>query len=224
MELLFKEVFDLAGSLICHQLPERSLMAGNMVLPVCARDTGLYAGVLTAFAYLAITRRLDAQRPPGLAAAVAMTVLMAPMVFDGALSYAGLIDTNNTARLFTGLFFGMPIPILLAPVANFDAEGPNDRPVLKKWTEMMIVYGAGILIGVLLLHGLIPYIIAGLIYVGGFLSLISRIVYTLIRRSGLRSKWRLRAMTVLVSALAVTALYFLSSYILQPLKEMLLAC
>lgn len=199
-------------------------MAGNMVLPVCARDTGLYAGVLTAFAYLAITRRLDAQRPPGLAAAVAMTVLMAPMVFDGALSYAGLIDTNNTARLFTGLFFGMPIPILLAPVANFDAEGPNDRPVLKKWTEMMIVYGAGILIGVLLLHGLIPYIIAGLIYVGGFLSLISRIVYTLIRRSGLRSKWRLRAMTVLVSALAVTALYFLSSYILQPLKEMLLAC
>ena len=136
MELLFKEVFDLAGSLICHQLPERSLMAGNMVLPVCARDTGLYAGVLTAFAYLAITRRLDAQRPPGLAAAVAMTVLMAPMVFDGALSYGP--DRTNNSKTVHRLVFGMPIPYCshLSPILT---QRGRMTACTGKMDEMMIV-------------------------------------------------------------------------------------
>jgi len=223
MDLLLKEIFDLAGSLICHQLPERSLMAGGLVLPVCARDMGIYAGIFTAFAYLAVTRRLGAQRPPGLAAAVAMTVMMVPMMLDGVLSYAGFIETNNTARLFTGLFFGLPVPILLVPAANFSAYGHNDRPVLKSWTEVIIVYGAGILICASILHGLMPYAAAGLMYVTGLLALISRIIFTVVRRSSTGSKWRIRTVTVLGSASALIFLYVLSSYILQPLKEMLLA-
>ena len=221
MDVFFRELFDLAGSLICHQLPDRSLTAGGVFLPVCARDTGIYAGIFTSFAYLAATRRLNAQRPPGLGTATAMAAMMAPMMFDGILSYTGLIETNNTIRLFTGLFFGLPIPILLVPAAHFDADGQNIRQVLKQWTDLIVVYGAGILACILLLHGLVPYIAAGFIYIAGFLCLITRIIYTLARRSGLRSRWKLYAATVLGSASALAFLYFLSSYILQPLKEML---
>ena len=36
------------GSLICHQLPERSFYFGGAQLPVCARCTGLYAGAAIA--------------------------------------------------------------------------------------------------------------------------------------------------------------------------------
>jgi len=223
MDLLWKEVFDWAGSLICHQLPERSLMAGDLVLPVCARDMGIYAGIFTAFAYLAVMRRFGAQRPPGLAASVGMTVMMLPMMLDGVLSYAGIIETNNTVRLFTGLFFGLPVPILLVPAANFSVYGRNDRPVLKNWTELIVVYVAGILICASILHGLMPYAAAGLMYVAGLLSLISRIIFTVVRRSSTGSKWRIRIATVLGSASALIFLYVLSSYILQPLKEMLLA-
>jgi uncharacterized membrane protein len=221
MDVFLRELFDLAGSLICHQLSDRSLTAGGVVLPVCARDTGIYVGIFTAFVYLAVTRRLNAQRPPGLGTAIVMAVMMAPMMFDGALSYTGIIETNNAVRLFTGLFFGLPIPILLVPAAHFDADGQNIRQVLKQWTDLIVVYGAGILACILLLHGLVPYIAAGFIYVAGLLCLITRIVYTLVRRSGLRSGWKLCAATVLGSASTLTLLYFLSSYILQPLKEML---
>ncbi|HPZ06102.1 MAG TPA: DUF2085 domain-containing protein [Clostridiales bacterium] len=223
MNSLIKGIFDLAGSLICHQLPERSLTAGNLVLPVCARDTGIYAGIFTSFAYLIITRRLNAQRPPRIAAAVAMTVMMVPMMIDGALSYAGLIETNNIARLFTGLFFGLPIPILLVPAANFSSSGQNNVPVLKKWSELMIVYTTGILICVLLLHGLVPYFAAGFIYVAGLLALISRIIYTLVCRTITGSRRRLRALTALGSASTLVFLYLLSAYILQPLKDVLFA-
>lgn len=222
MDFLLKEVFDLAGSLICHQLPERTLTAGGLALPVCARDTGIYAGVFTAFAFLAVTRRLNAQKPPGLAPAIAMTVLMLPMALDGMLSYTGVIETNNIARLFTGLFFGLPIPILLVPAANFSADGRNEIPVLKRWTELFFVYGAGILICTLFLHGMIPYIAAGLIYVSGLLALISRFIYTLIRRNSSAGRWKIRAMTVVGSASALALLHVLSSCILQPLKEILL--
>ena len=33
-----------AGSLVCHQLPERSFHIGGVQMPVCARCVGLYAG------------------------------------------------------------------------------------------------------------------------------------------------------------------------------------
>jgi|CZCB01.1.fsa_nt_gi uncharacterized membrane protein len=222
MVSLLKEVFDLAGSLICHQLPERTLTAGGFMLPVCARDTGIYAGIFTAFAYLAITRRLDAQKPPGLAPTVAMTVMMVPMVLDGMLSYAGIIETNNAVRLFTGLFFGLPIPVLLVPAANFRPDGRNDIPVLKKWTELMIIYGAGLFVCISILYGKMHYIAAGLVYVTALLALVSRFVFTLIKRGSTAAMWKIRFMTALGSISALALLYILSSCVLQPLKELLL--
>ncbi|NLH96912.1 MAG: DUF2085 domain-containing protein [Clostridiaceae bacterium] len=219
---MLKEVFDLAGSLICHQLPERTLTAGGFMLPVCARDTGIYAGIFTAFAYLAITRRLDAQKPPGLAPTVAMTVMMVPMVLDGMLSYAGIIETNNAVRLFTGLFFGLPIPVLLVPAANFRPDGRNDIPVLKKWTELMIIYGAGLFVCISILYGKMHYIAAGLVYVTALLALVSRFVFTLIKRGSTAAMWKIRFMTALGSISALALLYILSSCVLQPLKELLL--
>jgi uncharacterized membrane protein len=140
---ILKEVFDMAGSLICHQLPERSLESGGMILPVCARDTGIYTGIFTAFIFLMLFRRMKAQKPPGIAAAVVMCVLMLPMIFDGVLSYTGLIETNNAARIFTGLLFGLPIPFLLVPAANFRLDGRNEAPVLKKLIELVPVYCTG---------------------------------------------------------------------------------
>jgi uncharacterized membrane protein len=40
----FAGVLYAAGSLICHQLPERSFHLQSFQLPVCARCFGLYAG------------------------------------------------------------------------------------------------------------------------------------------------------------------------------------
>ncbi|MEO7133716.1 MAG: DUF2085 domain-containing protein, partial [Vicinamibacterales bacterium] len=45
----------LAGSVICHQLPERSFFWAGQQLPVCARCTGLYvSGAFGLIAWIAI--------------------------------------------------------------------------------------------------------------------------------------------------------------------------
>ncbi len=217
-----KDFFDTAGSLICHQLPERSLESAGMLLPVCARDTGIYTGIFIAFLFLILFGRMKAQQPPGLITVVVMCVLMIPMMLDGALSYTGLIETNNSARVFTGLLFGLPIPFLLVPAANFRLDGKNEIPVLKKGTELVPVYFAGLLLCILLLYGLVPYILAGLIFVVGLLLLISRVSYTIFARIGYRKKWKLYCMTLICTVLVFTALYLLSTYILHPLTDMTL--
>jgi len=148
--------------------------------------------------------------------------MMVPMVLDGMLSYAGIIETNNAVRLFTGLFFGLPIPVLLVPAANFRPDGRNDIPVLKKWTELMIIYGAGLFVCISILYGKMHYIAAGLVYVTALLALVSRFVFTLIKRGSTAAMWKIRFMTALGSISALALLYILSSCVLQPLKELLL--
>ncbi len=219
---IIKDFFDLAGSLICHQLPERSLESGSIILPVCARDTGIYAGIFTAFMFLLLLRRMKAQKPPGIAATVVMCILMLPMMLDGALSYAGLIETNNAARIFTGLLFGLPIPFLLVPAANFRLDGRNEAPVLKKLIELLPVYCTGLLLCALLLYGMVPYIAAGLIFISGFLFLVSRLAYTVFARIGLSTKWKLYFMTFICTASILVILYLLSAHVLHPLQDMLI--
>ncbi len=219
---ILKDFFDLAGSLICHQLPERSLEAGSIILPVCARDTGIYTGIFTAFMFLLLFRRMKAQKPPGLAAAVAMCVLMLPMMLDGVLSYIGLMETNNAVRIFTGLLFGLPIPFLLVPAANFRLDGRNEAPVLKSLIELIPVYFTGLLLCMLLLYGMVPYIAAGLIFLTGFLLLISRMAYTVFARIGLQAKWKIYFMTFICTAAILMLLYLLSAHVLHPIQDMLI--
>jgi predicted membrane protein DUF2085 len=46
------------GSVICHQLPERSFHLWGRQLPVCARCTGIYAGAAIAAIALVVVARL----------------------------------------------------------------------------------------------------------------------------------------------------------------------
>lgn len=220
---ILETFFNLIGSLICHQLPSRSLSAGTMTLPVCARDMGIYAGIFTTALFLASCRRLKSQKPPGIVPAAIMCALMLPMVCDAILSYAGVIETNNTARLFTGLLFGLPIPFFLVPAAHFNVTGTNDRPVLIYIAELVPVYGAGIVLCLMLLKGIAHYFIAGSIFVLALLFLVSRICYTIFARVlGHRQK-NIVVLTFAGTFFTLTLLYLLSAFVLQPLKQALLA-
>ena len=52
-----------AGSLICHQLPERSFHVQSFQLPVCARCFGLYLGGAVGTLAVALVRPMRGWRP-----------------------------------------------------------------------------------------------------------------------------------------------------------------
>ncbi len=214
--------FNLLGSLICHQMPERTLVAGTLPLPVCARDMGIYAGIFSSALFLLVFRRLRAQKPPSLAVTIAMCLLMLPMILDGLLSYCGIIETNNTARLFTGLFFGLPIPFFLVPAAHFKISGSNVDPVLNHAAELLPIYCTGAILCVLLLRGIVPYWLAALIFVFGLLFLLSRISYTIFTRMLWYKRGRLYILTTMGTVCIIIILFLLSVFVLQPLKRIML--
>jgi uncharacterized membrane protein len=216
-----KALFDLVGSLICHQLPSRTLKAGNILLPVCSRDTGIYIGVFVSLLFLLICKRMRAQKTPSIAVTIIMCVLMLPMVLDGILSYSGLTQTTNVIRLFTGVMFGIPIPLFLVPAANFDVKGQNELPSVRNFRETVMIYGAAIIVCILFIYEAVPYLIASIIILTGFLSLIFRLLYTINAQAfHLRRAWLYVASSAGTFCMLLS-LYVLSNYVLQPLRNAL---
>jgi len=103
------------GSIVCHQLPERSFHLWSAQLPVCARCTGLYLG-----AALAAVRSAKASRlPSGLQGArtiviVALIPSLATLVYEWTTGEV----PSNWIRFAAGLPLGVVVSWLVhAPAA-----------------------------------------------------------------------------------------------------------
>ena len=215
--------FNQIGSLICHQLPSRTIYLEGLPLPVCARDTGIYLGIFTGTVFIMFMKRFDSDKPPGVFISVLLCILMLPMVIDGIGSYTGLIETNNNIRLVTGAFFGLPIPFFLLPAAHFKIAAANKRSSLKSPVELITVIAAtALMCGLVLKSRMLPYLLVSTIIVMSFIFLTGRISFTIIVRLS-PATYRYRYLTTAGITLCVlSVLYVISAYILQPLKELLL--
>jgi uncharacterized membrane protein len=104
---------------LCHQLPERSFFGGGVQVPVCARDTGIYVGVLVSLVLISLLHRRSRPREfPTTAGWVALGLMIAAMAWDGISSYGGFRTTTNDLRLLTGLLAGFAIGALLTPMLD----------------------------------------------------------------------------------------------------------
>lgn len=113
------EILQWIGFGLCHQLPERSFFGGGLQVPVCARDTGIYAGFLFGFIFFRVFhwRRRPAGLPPmKVMPLLALFVLV--MVIDGGTSYMGLRESTNELRLITGLTTGFAMAAFVFPLIN----------------------------------------------------------------------------------------------------------
>jgi len=107
---------------LCHQLPERSFVAGGVQAPVCVRDAGLYLGFTLAFLLIWLLHRPERPRGfPRLHVWVTMALLLLFMAWDGVTSYAGLRASSNELRLITGLGMGFAVAALITPMINDEA-------------------------------------------------------------------------------------------------------
>ena len=109
-----------AGSVVCHQLPERSFYWGQWQFPVCSRCTGLYLSAAVGLAVWTVVRRL---RPLRIEPRLAITVLIAaalPTTVSLATAAIGLWDASNAGRALLAVPLGAAAGVLVTAVAAKD--------------------------------------------------------------------------------------------------------
>jgi uncharacterized membrane protein len=107
------------GASVCHQIPERSLKIGGLILPICSRCCGIYIGffICALFMFLVFAKR-ESDLPP-LYILIILIIFILSTVADGLLSYFSVITTNNIARFITGFLSGSSTMAIIYPIFNY---------------------------------------------------------------------------------------------------------
>ena len=149
--------FSFIGRAICHQLHERTFQINETYLPICARDTGIYLGVLTTLVYLFITKKFKKTMIPNKTISFLLLTMLCPMMIDGIGSYLGFYETNNAIRLITGILFGSSLPFFLLPLLH--SQNSVESPILKKISEINTPLFSAAILGLFVYHSLLPVLI-----------------------------------------------------------------
>lgn len=175
-----------AGYSVCHQIESHSLTVGGKVLPLCARCTGTFLGLLITFVFL--SNRKNRGGAPSKGKIALLSLFFAAFALDGINSSLTLLPgviplypPDNRLRLFTGLLFGISLANLVLPLWNqtlyFDWE---NKPILETWKQVLALVvlaaaaGLMILLDIPILYYPIAFFSTGTIFV------ILSMVYTLL--------------------------------------------
>ncbi len=125
------------------------LTIGSYTMPLCARNTGIYAGFLAMVLYLLALGRQRASKLPPLPITILLAAAIVAMAIDGLNSMAldvggyNLYTPRNTLRVASGLGMGMALGSFMLVIFNlslrYDAQ--RDQRVLRNWAELL---GAGV--------------------------------------------------------------------------------
>ena len=122
MNLVRALIFS-AGSVVCHQIPERSFFWAGQQLPVCARCTGLYvSAALGVIAWITI-KTARRWRPIAIDPRVAiqwLAIAAIPTALSLATGFAGLWDGSNVTRALLAIPLGVSAGAIVAAVATKD--------------------------------------------------------------------------------------------------------
>ena len=115
------------SSLVCHQLPERSLYWGAVQFAVCSRCTGIYIGAaIAAVAAAAIDpARVAALRPRVRAMLIAGA---APTAVTVLAEWLGAWAPSHGVRLATGLPLGASVLATVAVAMTLNYQQWRSRP------------------------------------------------------------------------------------------------
>lgn len=138
----FESRLQLAVQGICAQ--QHYVMFGPYRLPLCARNTGIYAGFLATLCYMLVIGRGNAAKLPPWSIVGFMVAAVIAMGIDGFNSM--LLDLGgynvyrpqNELRIATGLGMGMALAMFGLLIFNFSLR-PNahhDQRVIGNWIEL----------------------------------------------------------------------------------------
>ncbi len=204
---------DAVGYAICHRIDVRSFHTHDRPLPLCARCTGIYLGVITGLAFLVQRGRVRSSGLPPTNLLLVMALSGAALAFDGLNSYLSLFafyrplyQPHNTLRLITGMGFGLAMISVVLPVFNSIAWADSDpAPALRSFKEMGVTYGIGagvcaaVLIDQPMLRAVLGMISAvGVVLMFGVIGTVTFLIGT--RRENTITRWRDLLLPVLAGA------------------------
>lgn len=195
---------DAVGYAICHRIPDRSFTTyDNRQLPLCARCTGIYTGVMTGFFLINLTGYGRASRLPSWRMGLIFVGFLAFFGIDGLNSYfhlfpnfeSGLYAPNNTLRLISGALIGLTMIHLLLPLFNMTVwRYLDERRALPNARMLAIQLAILALVVAAMLTGS-PFIllITGLLSAFGVLMVLTMVnavmFMTFIRRDRTYTQW-----------------------------------
>ena len=86
---------------LCHGIPERCLELWSVPMPICARCTAIYVGLIAGIVLFILMPHIQA-----LAARRMLAIAVVPMFLDGITQLAMLRESTNPLRIETGLLAG----------------------------------------------------------------------------------------------------------------------
>lgn len=139
---------------ICAQ--SHNLHAGGVQFPLCARDSGIYLGLMVTLGVIAFRGRWRAGRLPPLPISLTLLGLIVIMAIDGLnsivaeLGWDATYPPRNDLRLITGLGFGVAMAVGLLLVANQTLFAPDlidtTQAPIGSWADMGWVVGSLVLV------------------------------------------------------------------------------
>ena len=138
---------DVVGYGICHRIPDRSFFLAGRQLPLCARCTGTFLGVIVGLAAMLLLGRRRASRLPPVPILGILVIFVGVWAFDGLNSYLtffpgapSLYEPRNWLRLTTGLLNGLALVIFVFPIFNFTLwRGTTPQRVLRNIWELLAI-------------------------------------------------------------------------------------
>jgi uncharacterized membrane protein len=120
------------GSVICHQLPDRSFHLWGAQLPVCARCAGIYAGAAIAVGVLSVGHRFSSalrgvRGATGDAALARRVFILAALPAAATLAYEWITAhvPGNPIRAVSGLPIGVAVAWLVLDATRREAAADN---------------------------------------------------------------------------------------------------
>jgi len=114
----------LVGQACCAQSTTRTLSIGGQLMPLDARDAGIYLSFLFCLLWTVLVRRSRCALLPPWPLTALLLGLLGAMVLDGFNSSAqshglhGLYESSNVLRVVTGAGAGLALVLLVLPLAN----------------------------------------------------------------------------------------------------------
>lgn len=205
---------DWLGYAVCHRLTERSFVIDGRQLPLCARCSGMYLGVMVVFLMTFMNGRLRWSELPPWPLLLTLFGFIGLMGIDGVNSYSHffpnaphLYTPRNWLRLLTGIGTGLAMGSFILPaLAQTLWRLPSPRAPLAAWHDLLdLLLAAGVIVLLVLsnqptlLYVLALVSVAGLVLLLGAINTILGL--TLLRRDGRALRWRETAVPLTIGVL-----------------------